>query len=79
MVADGAGEVAVTSTTVGRALDDLLDRHPGLRRHLREDGGRLREHVNVFLNEDDIRYLEGEDTAVAQGDVVTIVPSIAGG
>lgn len=78
-VADGAGEVAVTCATVGEALDDLLDRHPGLRRHLRTETGGLREHVNVFLNDDDIRYLDGEATVVAQGDVVTIVPSIAGG
>lgn len=78
-VADGAGEVVVASGTVGAALDDLLDRHPGLRRHLRTEAGVLREHVNVFLNDDDIRYLEGEDTVVGPGDVVTIVPSIAGG
>lgn len=78
-LADGAAEVVVTAGTVGGALRDLLDRHPGLRRHLRTEAGGLREHVNIFLNEDDIRYLEGEDTAVGRGDVVTIVPSIAGG
>lgn len=78
-LADDAGEVAVTAPTVGAALGHLLDRHPGLRRHLRTEAGSLREHVNIFLNEDDIRHLDGEDTPLVLGDVVTIVPSIAGG
>lgn len=78
-LAGGAGEVEVTGATVGGALDALLGRHPALRRHLRTETGKLREHVNVFLNEEDIRVLEGEASGVAEGDVVTVVPSIAGG
>lgn len=78
-LADGAGEVAVEGSTVGGALDALCGRHPALRRHLRTEAGALREHVNVYLNEDDIRYLAGESTRLAPGDVVTVVPSIAGG
>jgi molybdopterin converting factor small subunit len=78
-LAGGAVEVRVLADTAGGALAALLDRHPALRRHLRTETGALREHVNVFVNEEDIRTLGGEATAVTASDVVTIVPSIAGG
>lgn len=78
-LADGADEVAVEAVTVGAALDRLVERHPRLQRHLRVEGGGLRDHVNVFLNEEDIRFAGGEDARVAPGDAITIVPSIAGG
>lgn len=78
-LAEGRDEVAVPGGTVGEAIDALLRLHPGLRRHLRDETGGLREHVNLFLNDDDVRHLAGEDTAAAPGDVVTVVPSIAGG
>lgn len=78
-LAAGADEVDVAARTVGDALDAVMAVHPGLRRHLRTEDGSLRQHVNVFRNEDDVRYLDGERTPVAEGDAVTIVPSIAGG
>jgi molybdopterin converting factor small subunit len=78
-LAGGRAEVVVAAGTVGEALDAMLEAHPGLRRHVRDEAGALRSHVNVFLNEDDIRYLGGEATPVAEGDTVTVVPSIAGG
>lgn len=78
-LAGGAGEVAASGETVGKVLDDVVARHPGLRRHFRTEAGGLREHVNVYLNENDIRWLDGEATPVAPGDAVTVVPSIAGG
>jgi sulfur-carrier protein len=78
-LAGGTGEVAVRPGTVRAVLDDLVRRHPGLLRHFRTEQGDLREHVNVFVNEEDIRYLDGEGTPVAPGDTVTVVPSIAGG
>ena len=78
-LAGGADEVAAAGRTVRAVLDDLVGRHPGLRRHLRADDGALREHVNVYVNEDDTRWLKGEATKVGAGDVVTIVPSVAGG
>lgn len=78
-LADGADEVTVEAATVGLALDRLVERHPGLGRHLRDERGRLRDHVNVFVNEDDIRFAGGEDATLASGDTITIVPSIAGG
>lgn len=77
--AEGLAEVEVTAETAGGVLRELVARYPLLRRHLYADGGELRSFVNVFVNEDDIRHVAGEATAVAPGDVVTIVPSIAGG
>lgn len=76
---DGAGEVDVRAATVGSALDALVRRHPGLGRHLRSEAGALRQHVNVYVNDDDIRFLDGEATRLNGGDTITVVPSIAGG
>jgi sulfur-carrier protein len=78
-LADGLGEIEVPAGTVGEVLEEVARRHPGLRRHFRTDDGALRQHVNVFVNEEDIRHLAGEATAVGAGDAVTVVPSIAGG
>lgn len=77
--AAGQSEVAVSGTTVAAVLRDLTTRYPQLRRHLYDDHGRLRGFVNVFLNDEDVRCLDGEATAVAPGDTLTILPSIAGG
>lgn len=77
--ADSRSEVELRAATVGAALDGLTELYPPLRRHLYAEDGALRSYVNVFLNEDDVRTLEGPDTAVEEGDVVMIVPSIAGG
>ena len=78
-LAAGDGELGATGGTVRAVLDDIVERHPGLRRHLRTETGTLREHINVYLNDEDVRWLEGEGTAVRPGDTVTVVPSIAGG
>ena len=71
--------VDVAASTVGEALAHLLSEHAELRRHLYQDDGRLRSFVNVYVNDDDIRYLQKEATPVHDGDIVSIVPSIAGG
>ncbi|HUK54431.1 MAG TPA: MoaD/ThiS family protein [Candidatus Binatia bacterium] len=71
--------VDVAASTVGEALAFLLSEHAELRRHLYQDDGRLRSFVNVYVNDDDIRYLQKEATPVHDGDIVSIVPSIAGG
>ena len=71
--------VEVKGTTVGEAMGDLLSQHPDLRRHLYADDGRLRAFVNLYVNDEDIRYLQKEATAVKEGDNISIVPSIAGG
>lgn len=75
----GAAEVDAAGKTVRAVLDDVVERHPGLRRHLRTESGALREHVNVYVNGDDVRFLRGEKTPVSDGDEVILVPSIAGG
>ena len=71
--------VEVAANTVGEALGSLVGQFAELKRHLYQDDGRLRSFVNVYLNDDDIRYLQKESTPVKDGDTVSIVPSIAGG
>jgi molybdopterin converting factor small subunit len=71
--------VEVKATTVGDALSSLVSKHPDLRRHLYTEEGKLRAFVNVYLNEEDVRYLQKEETAVKENDSISIVPSIAGG
>lgn len=75
----GQAEVTVAGATVGEALTDLTAQHPNLRQHLYGDTGQLRSFVNVFLNQSDIRELQGGDTALKDSDRLMIVPSIAGG
>jgi molybdopterin converting factor small subunit len=71
--------VEVTGATVGELLADLTTRHGGLRKHLYTEEGRLRNFVNIYLNDEDIRYLQKEQTPVKVGDTLSIVPSVAGG
>jgi len=71
--------VDVAANTVGEALSSLIAQHGDLRRHLYQDDGRLRSFVNVYVNDDDIRYLQKEETPLRDGDTISIVPSIAGG
>lgn len=71
--------VDVKAGTIGDALSDLTSQHPDLRRHLYNDDGKLRAFVNVYLNDEDVRYLQREATPVSDGDTISIVPSIAGG
>ena len=77
--AGGETEMTVRAGTVGDAMMELTQRYPQLRRHLYTDDGALRNFVNVFLNEEEVRHLAGDRTTVAEGDTITIVPSIAGG
>ena len=69
----------VQANSVGESLTGLTDTYPELRRHLYNEDGKLRSFINIYLNDDDIRYLDREKTPVKQGDIITIVPSIAGG
>jgi sulfur-carrier protein adenylyltransferase/sulfurtransferase len=75
----GQDSIQLAGNTVGEVLDGLLTAHAGLKRHLLQDDGRLRNFVNLYLNETDIRHLSSTATPVRSGDVLTIVPSIAGG
>jgi sulfur-carrier protein len=74
------GEKAVEGSggTLAEVIDDLEDRHPGLRDRLVDDKG-LRRFVNVYLNDEDVRFLGGLETSVADGDHVTVLPAVAGG
>lgn len=69
----------VEGTTIGDVLHQLTENNPALRRHLFSDDGRIRGFVNVFINTEDIRFLQKENTPVTEHDVVRIIPSIAGG
>jgi MoaD family protein len=71
--------VDVKGETVGEAMNALLAQHPDLRKHLYTDDGKLRAFVNLYVNDEDIRYLQKEATALKDGDNISIVPSIAGG
>ena len=77
--ADGQATVAVDGATVGDVFSTLVERYPGLRGNLLGDDGALHKFVNVYKDDDDIRYLEGLDTKVADGDVLSILPAVAGG
>jgi molybdopterin synthase sulfur carrier subunit len=75
---DGEGEIEVDGGTVGEALDAVFDQHDGLRERITQDGD-LRRFVNVYVSGEDIRFQDGLDTAVNEGDEVTILPAVAGG
>src|SRR5262245_50932389 len=77
--AGGQAQVVVDANTAGEALDLLTSTHSALRRHLYNDQNALRNFVNVYLNDEDIRHASGPDTPVKEGDSIMIVPSIAGG
>ncbi len=77
--ADKNAAVEVKGQTVEEALNALTAQHVDLRKHLYGDDGRLRAFVNVYLNDEDIRYLDKEKTQVKENDTISIVPSIAGG
>ena len=77
--AEGASEIEVKAETVGAALENLTEQYPSLRKHLFTDEGELRSYVNLFVNDEDIRHLQGIDTPVQPEDRLMIIPSIAGG
>jgi MoaD family protein len=77
--ADGQPSVAADGATIGEVFNDLIAKYPGLQANLLDEHGGLHKFVNVYKNDDDIRYLEGLDTKVDEGDVVSILPAVAGG
>ena len=77
--AGGKSEVAVQGENVGQALGSLVEQNPPLRTHLFTETGELRAFVNLFLNEDNVKDLQGLDTALDEGDRLMLIPSIAGG
>jgi len=75
----GKSEVEVDGATVGDVVEALEGAHPGFKDRLLDDEGKLRRFVNVFVADDDVRFLEGMDTKVPDGETVSIVPAVAGG
>ena len=75
----GASEVSVEGTSVSEALKALDAAHPGFSERLYDESGGLRRFVNVFVADEDIRFLDGVDTALTDGQTVSIVPAVAGG
>ncbi|MGB8540215.1 MAG: MoaD/ThiS family protein [Candidatus Acidiferrales bacterium] len=71
--------VELQAATVGEALASLTTLFGDLKKHLYSDDGRLRSFVNVYVNDEDVRYLRGDQTPLREGDILSIVPSIAGG
>ena len=77
--AENQPSVAVDGKTVGEVFNTLVEKYPGLRGNLLGDDGGLHKFVNVYKDDDDIRYLDGLETAVGDGDVLSILPAVAGG
>jgi len=75
----GAKEVGADGTSVGEVLRALAEEHPATQGQLFGEGGELNRYVNVYLNDEDVRVLDGLDTAVDEGDVLVILPAMAGG
>ncbi len=75
----GQSEVSVEGATVADALESLESAHPGFKERLLDDAGELRRFVNVFVSDDDIRFIDGLATPVPDGETVSIVPAVAGG
>ena len=72
-------DVEVSGTTIGEVVDNLEAQHPGIKERVMDEEGAVRRFVNIYVNEEDIRFLDGTKTPLKEGDQVTIVPAIAGG
>lgn len=71
--------VEVTGSTVGEIINELQTRYPGFQERLLDEKGQIRRFVNIYVNEEDVRFLNNQDTALKEGDEVSIIPAIAGG
>lgn len=75
----GQEEVTAAGTTIRMVVEDLERRHPGIKERICDESGKVRKFVNIYVNGDDIRFLDSLDTPVKDGDEISIVPAIAGG
>ena len=75
----GATEVPASGSTVAQVVDDLDAQHPGMRDRLMDTSGSLRRFVNVYVDDEDVRFLQGLDTEVSEGARMSIIPAVAGG
>ncbi len=76
---DGQKRFDAEGSTVGELLENVGARYPGFREQISDENGELHRFVNIYLNDEDIRYLQGVDTALTDGDEVSILPALAGG
>ena len=76
---DGASEISGTGDDIGALIKDLDPRHPGLGERLLDDSGQLRRFVNIYVNDEDVRFLDGLGTTLPSGAQVSIIPAVAGG
>lgn len=76
---EGKEEVSAAGSTIGEVISDLEKNYPGIKARICDDAGAVRRFVNIFANEEDIRYQQGLDTPVKENDEVSIIPAIAGG
>ena len=76
---ENKAEVESEAASVGELIDSLENAHAGIKEKLLDESGEIRRYVNIFINDEDIRFLEGKETELKDGDNVSIVPSIAGG
>lgn len=76
---DGADEVSVEAGTISEMIDNLEGAHAGLKERLCDEAGEIRRFVNIYVNDEDVRFLQGKNTPLSDSDQVSIVPAIAGG
>jgi len=77
--AENRDSVKLSGQNIGELLDKLMQKFPNMKKHLFSEDGQIRNFVNVYVNDDDIRYLENNATQLKEGDVISIIPSVAGG
>ncbi len=75
----GKSEVEIAGNTVSEIIDNLGSAHPGIKERVYDEKGEVRRFINIYVNEEDIRFLTGKDTPLKDGDEVSIIPAIAGG
>ena len=78
-VTDGQDKVSAEGTTLGEVIDSMESQFPGIKARICDDDGGLRNFVNVFVNGEDVRFMDGVNSATADGDEISIVPAVAGG
>ena len=78
-VTDGQDKVSAEGATLGEVIDSMESQFPGIKARICDDDGALRNFVNVFVNGEDVRFMDGVNSATADGDEISIVPAVAGG
>lgn len=72
-------EVNISAANVGQLIDEMENQFPGIKSRLCDESGNVRRFINLYVNNEDIRFLNGKETALKEGDIVSIIPAIAGG